>query len=503
MVGCRQIIALVVAQSLSVNLAISQTASAASRPVIFNLDASEFFVETFGPVVPKTIDKYVKTMSGTGVTDLFVCVNMQRTNYRSSVWESDWDGYDPKGGDNQPFFAGIAPERGFERDWYRNSYRWSLLGADYPELVLSAARTNGMRGWISVRMNDAHYPKQPLHPYHSSFWRQHPDWYLPNFSLDYSNKQVRDHYFALIQEVLNRYDMHGLELDFMRHGFYFRAEGTHDGVSLMNGFLRDVRALVKQQSRKREHTIELAVRVPSTPWIAIGRGLDAVQWARESLVDWVIASPWWASTQNDVPVEEWRGSLKDLPVRLSVALEDGISSGITKRRTLNVEEARGIAASSLYRGVDAVYLFNWFTGPLHEWPSNIYREYLEVAGNLRALQQLPRRYPVTMIDPWFEGQPGTPRPLTATDEVINLRIPIGPAPALSDAVTIAVGLKSGISPTTVRLNSKLCTAVAPDKDFLIYRAPVGAVRDGYNLLQITTDKKTTLSWVEIRISPVP
>ncbi len=44
-------------------------------------------------------------MAGAGVT-VFLCnTNARRTNYRSRVWESYWDGYDPAGPDDQPFLA--------------------------------------------------------------------------------------------------------------------------------------------------------------------------------------------------------------------------------------------------------------------------------------------------------------------------------------------------------------------------------------------------------------
>jgi uncharacterized lipoprotein YddW (UPF0748 family) len=154
-------------------------------------------------------------------------------------------------------------------------------------------------------MNDAHYPKQALHPYHSTFWRAHPEWRLAQTSLDYGRKEVRDHYLALIGEILNKFDMDGLELDFMRHGYYFRPEETHGGRRVMTEFVREVRRLSDRASRRLRKPVPIAVRVPSTPWISAQRGLDAVAWARSGLVDLIVASPWWASTQSDVPVETW------------------------------------------------------------------------------------------------------------------------------------------------------------------------------------------------------
>ena len=72
--------------------------------VIYNLDCTEYFMGTFGPIVPETIDEWVDAHAAAGITDLLVNVNAQRANYRSDVWEAHWDGYDPSKGVDQPFF---------------------------------------------------------------------------------------------------------------------------------------------------------------------------------------------------------------------------------------------------------------------------------------------------------------------------------------------------------------------------------------------------------------
>ena len=77
----------------------AESTTAPRSRVIYNLDCTEFFVGTFGPPVPETIDKFVDDHAAAGVTDLFINVNAQRANYRSGAWESFWDGYDPHGAD--------------------------------------------------------------------------------------------------------------------------------------------------------------------------------------------------------------------------------------------------------------------------------------------------------------------------------------------------------------------------------------------------------------------
>ena len=100
---------IILAVLLTANAAPPARVSPSKRPVIYNLDCSEFFVGTFGPVKPETIDKFVEEHARAGVTHLFINVNAQRVNYRSKVWDAAWDGMDPDADDNQPFFAGIDP----------------------------------------------------------------------------------------------------------------------------------------------------------------------------------------------------------------------------------------------------------------------------------------------------------------------------------------------------------------------------------------------------------
>ncbi|MDF2724798.1 MAG: hypothetical protein K0Q59_4473, partial [Paenibacillus sp.] len=52
------------------------------------------------------VDQYADTQ----VNELILNVNAMRAGYESGVWESFWEGYDPEGGSDQPFFAAVAPE---------------------------------------------------------------------------------------------------------------------------------------------------------------------------------------------------------------------------------------------------------------------------------------------------------------------------------------------------------------------------------------------------------
>ena len=168
--------------------------------VIYNLDCTEFFVGTFGPNLPGTIDAFTDEHAALGITDLFINVNAKRTNYRSSVWEAYWDGYDPAAGDEQPFFEGLDPQRRFETELFKNMLALHDQGCDYPARMIDGARRNGQKAWISLRMNDDHSPDLPDHPSHGTLWKSHPEWRL-RYGLDYEQPEVREHYLKLIEEV--------------------------------------------------------------------------------------------------------------------------------------------------------------------------------------------------------------------------------------------------------------------------------------------------------------
>jgi len=482
--------------------------------VIYNLDCSEFFVGTFGPVVPETIDTFVDGLADRGVTDLFINVNAQRTNYRSDAWESNWDGYDPEANDDQPFFAGIDPKRRFETQLVKSIRALHERGCDYPQRMLDRARHHKLGAWISVRMNDTHYPSQPTHPYHSTFWQSHPDWHLSNKGLDFERPEVRDHYLKLVREICSRYDVDGIELDFLRFWLYFRPDREHNGTKLMANFVEQARAATRQAEQRLGHPVQLAVRLPGVPWIARRHGLDAVAWAQAGLVDLIVAGSFWHSVDGDIPVETWKGLLVGTDVDVAVHLEDGINSGASGRRTMTHEEMRGVLTSGLHRGADAVYFFNLFTGPYHRWPREDHDRLLTDAGSYAALKAAPRRHVLTITSPWAAGEPGDARSLPYSGKYAVFRLHIGPKPQPQQKTRIELVVENHGQPLQVRLNGIACnwSKLTEPKHIRtsgwtgpgqeprhVYVVPADAISDGYNLIEAVDSKSFKITWVEISV----
>ena len=486
-------------------------ANAARGKVIYNLDCTQFFMGTFGPIVPETIDKFVDTHAALGITDLFVNVNAKRTNYRSDVWESYWDGYDPNLGDDQAFFAGLDPKRRFETGWFKNMLALHEQGCDYPKRMIDRARRNQVKAWISLRMNDDHNPHLADHPAHSTIWKSHPEWRLA-YGLDYEQPEVREHYMKLVREMCSRYDLDGLELDFLRFWLYFRAGSEHEGAKLMTAFVEQARQATEGAAKRLGHPVELAVRVPTTPWIARRHGLDAIAWAKRGLVDLIVAGSFWFSVDSDIPIETWKGLLIGADVAVAVHLEDGINSGDRGRRTMTHEEMRGVLVSALHRGADAVYFFNLFTGP-YGWPREDHDELLRDAGSYAELRAGPRRHAITIMNPWAEGEPGEARSLPYAGTHGVFRLHIGPKPLSQQNARIELVVPEQDQPLDVRLNGIPCPWSGlveaehvkasgwkePEPRRHVYDVPPESLSDGYNLIEVNPEEDVKITWVEISV----
>ena len=180
--------------------------------------------------------------------------------------------------------------------------------------------------------------------------------------MNYAHAAVREHQMAFVRELLERYDPDGLELDWMRFGYHLTPGHEREEAEILTDFVREVRSLTTEWSKKRGHAIRLAVRAPAHPDAAAGLGMDAVLWAREGLVDMIVPCPFWTSSDFDIPVELWRERLGEAAERVTVApgVEYNARPWPGGAAVANdLASLRGFAASAYDRGAESIYLFNW------------------------------------------------------------------------------------------------------------------------------------------------
>lgn len=233
---------------------------------------------------------------------------------------------------------------------------------------------NDLEIFFTHRINDIHdcFIDWEL----STFKREHPeylmgkkgDWqkYLESdprrrwAALDFEIPEVRDYLLAIIDDVLARYDLDGIEIDYLRNPLFFRPtrEGkpvTNEQVKILTGFQRRIRDLAYKHGNRRGRPILVATRVPVTKRMCRYVGIDIEQWLKEELLDVLTTAvgchPFTNPTRELVEL----GHAHDVPVYPVISES---SNRVADQRT--IEHWRGAASNFRHAGADGMYLFNTF-----------------------------------------------------------------------------------------------------------------------------------------------
>lgn len=491
-----------------------------------NEDDSHFFFTRAGrPLAAADVDAWVDQYAGTQVRELLLCPNCMRASYASGVWDPIWRGYDPAAPDDQPLLASLSPEARVQaRNWIHTAWQLDQAGIDVYARWIARCRQRGLSPWLTVRMNDVHNVDDERCYIHSEFWREHPEYRRVPYrfaewvdrAFDYGRPEVRDYHFKLIEELAGRYDFDGLELDWMRFGFHFAPGREAEGAAVLTEFTARVRRLLDEQQRRRGHPIRLGARVPSRPATAAGLGMDAVAWARAGLIDWLVVTPFWASAETDMPIELWKQLLDGTGVTLCAGLELLLRPypAYPAYHTNSLATVRGAAASLIDRGADRIYLFNYMDSQTAIDSLDEYPALLNQAGALETIAGRPRRHVLTFADTWAPGEPRAAA-LPATVPAGGwraFRLHLGPvAPAGRAAVLLGIQEGAGdAGGMDVRVNGALCHPAgavtlpqpAPAGPVLAQEVPAGALRRGYNVVEVHPAADLTVGWVELSLEGI-
>ena len=480
------------------------------------------------PMAEAALRQVVDQYQATRVSHVFWNVCYQRAAYRSDVWASYWDVPNPSKN---------------TVNWPRKYYQLHRLGIDDAfALLIARCREKGISPWVSLRMNDMHYNEDPRRM--NPFWNDNPQFWIlkkPGFAngFDFTQAEVRAHYMKLVGEVLSRWDIDGVELDWMRFPYLFRPGDGENARAALTAFMREARTRATAAAKRLGHPVGIAVRVPATPEFASGLGMDAVTWAREGLVDVLIPGSIWRPSFPDVPVETWRERVG--PNCTIVPATDlwigGMPGGVVA--ATGMAPMRGFTASMLDRGADGIYLFNHFaptdtklsTFTIEQGAdrASTLGDLLAMAGDAAKALAGPRRHVLTFHNPAPRSsgyRPPLPSQI-APEKPARFRVHIGPAPD-GGACRVRVGLSESdgfdAAVLSAKINGTVCrdavdvprpaqtqkeraghhrhpAAVAPR--LLQFDVPPDSLRRGYNEIEIglARGKPQQIVWVEMCISP--
>ena len=222
---------------------------------------------------------------------------------------------------------------------------YTLNGGDLLRVFVEQCRKSGQSPFVSFRMNDQHH----LHPLREPagrkladipeaeisrkaavcpFYVDNPQWRIGDdgtanlmgqLSMDFAVPQVREYRLKQIRELVNKYDIDGLQLDFLRHRWLFNQGNTksRQRVQIITGMIRQVREILDAKGARAGRHLWLALRIPAWPELYNEMGIDPPALANEAGVDIINASTDY-NTDPQAPVAQLR---KMLPARVALHVE--------------------------------------------------------------------------------------------------------------------------------------------------------------------------------------
>ncbi|MFC1452686.1 hypothetical protein ACFLSJ_04995 [Verrucomicrobiota bacterium] len=331
---------------------------------VFNNDGTFILsngVHGHRPLTPSDVEDYVDLVAGTHVTSFFICTNSSMPYYESRYDRSigclrpdtlPGDGRHPHEGDNCELYG-------------RNIMALREQGTDIVELCVNRARARGMEAFATMRMNDLHFTDPAIRypPGQGDFWLEHPEYYLADASLgwhadgalNFAHAEVREHKLNIAREICERFDIDGIELDFMRFPVYFPGGMGEANVPVMTDFVRAARSVTRDVGGRRGRPLELTLRVPPRLDLCRNLGFDPREYVRERLIDFLTIGPFFHDFPT-VPVAAFREALGDDAIPIYAAMDHAVV------RHGSHGDFRGRAANRHRQGADGIYLFNFFFG---------------------------------------------------------------------------------------------------------------------------------------------
>jgi hypothetical protein len=400
----------------------------------------------------------------------------------------------------------------------------AALGDDPLQPILQFWKRDGRTFFFSMRMNDIHHAWFNWAHLWSDFHRSQrhlflkpptgKEWeteFLPWFegktskrpaistssvAFDYSRAEVRTYYLETLREACRRYDLDGVELDWLRFPDLFR-KGEVD-VAIMTAFVRDVRAVLDETAKRRGHPLRLLARVPVTPEQALSIGLDVEAWLKAGWLDAVIAGP--GTSFSSCPLERW----VDLAHRHGVP----VYGSMERQNRNNVprygspETLRAAIATLWEKGADGLYFFNFYIRDE--------MQLLDEFADRALLAGLPKEY---FLESGGDGdltKSGGPLPLAlkpGTPATVHLVIADDPAKAKEASLEILFKSEGETAAPAITLNGQplqemKSTRVKEGFTLTLSSAALKpSLKRGTNDFTFTSAASVTVTALSVRVVP--
>jgi len=260
-------------------------------------------------------------------------------------------------------------------------------GIDLLKVLIERCRHHGMKFIADVRMNDRH----GVPP--NGIMKEHLEWALFGGAWDYAYDGVRQAMLDFTKEVLDGYEVDGIEYDYMRWCHMFkRGEGAKNAHLLTDFTLKTRELLDDAEKRRGCGRLLFGVRVPQIIEECETLGFDLATWIKEGLVDFVVPSDF-MFTDTNMKTEDFVKLTEGTDCKVYPAIHNRFAANDPDEqcRLMNPANFRAAAQNFYAYGADGISSYNYqmsWGRRFHPARSREYASYLWPAalGWLRELR---------------------------------------------------------------------------------------------------------------------
>lgn len=227
--------------------------------------------------------------------------------------------------------------------------------ADPIKILIDRCHHHRMHFIADIRMNDRHGgPRKGIA-------KQHPEWTILDSANDYALDAVRNAMLTFDKEVLDAYEVDGIEYDYMRWCHMFKPGEGKQNSHLLTDFTRKTRKLLDDAAaRRKSDRLLLGVRVPQTIAECDYLGFDLATWIREGLVDYVVPSDF-MHTDANLRTEDFVTLTKGTNCKIYPAIHNRIAMDEPNEhyRLMSLENMRAAAQNFYGFGADGISPYNY------------------------------------------------------------------------------------------------------------------------------------------------
>ena len=254
------------------------------------------------------------------------------------------------------------------------------IQTDPLKLAIETCRKHDIEIIWTLRMNDIHDSFTP--EYVSQWKKDHPQFLMGSREeaagtdgrnplhfwswADFEHQEVRDVILVAVKDVLDRYDVDGIDLDFQRHICYFKETRRYEPVTaehceMLTDLVGKIHKEVLAASKRKGKPILLSARILATLEQNRRFGLDVEKWVNNGYLDFITTGCGYDPfTMPDDMIR--RGHAWGLPVYRCVSGSAMLQEQVEHTDLLpyNLAAWRAVAANAWHSGVDGIMTFNLF-----------------------------------------------------------------------------------------------------------------------------------------------